>query len=262
MARHAAAARRACAMVGVTLQRRCLARMAVQALPVVEPALERCTVQVTIALGVRVVAVHTRHRPVQVAVAGEMPLLVGEGAYAAVGEIQWVDEQRELQGEVARLQRSLDRVALEADLQRLVLRQGRERWHADVDAGADSARAGELDMAPPRPMAGLAIDGERREPGLVPPAARVERDLDLTAVALLAALETLGAAEDAIGRPVRAVSQRHRLRDRDGAAVRAAERVTEPPLLGSRVIEGQEPHGAVREAAEERLRPAARHEPA
>ena len=105
-------------------------------------------------------------------------------------------------------------MTLEADLERLILRQGRERAHANVDGGPDAAGAREVHVAAAGPVAGLAVDGERGELRLVPPSDRVERDADLAAVALLTALEALGAAEDAIGRPVSAVRQRNRRSDR------------------------------------------------
>jgi hypothetical protein len=87
-------------MTCVTLERLGLAGMAIQALPVVEPAGKRGSVDVTITLAVRFVTVHTGHRSIEIAVAGEVSFLVCEYARAAVGEIDRVQQLRKLEREM------------------------------------------------------------------------------------------------------------------------------------------------------------------
>src|SRR5207302_8087725 len=118
------------------------------------------------------------HGPVEVAIAGEMPFLVGGRPGTAVGKIDRVEKRRELErevlvqgsaGQVSRLKRGFHRVALEAHPQRLVLGECRQRPHADVRLVTDLSGAGELDVASAWPVTRLAIHGEGGEPGLVAP---------------------------------------------------------------------------------------------
>ena len=96
----------------------------------------------------------------------------------------------------------------------------------------------------------------------VAPRARIEGDVDLTPVALLAALEPLRASENPRRRPIAAVRQGDVWSDGDGQTVGPAERVAEPAIRPLRVIEGQESKGPIGKLCEERLRAAAGHKAA
>src|SRR5439155_11908932 len=109
-----------------------LAWMTIEALSVVEATGQRGAVDVPVVLGVGVVAVHAGHGPVEVAVAGEVPFLVGEPTRATVGKIDRVEEGRQLEGkvllqvspgQVSRLKRGFHGVTLETNTQRLVFGQ-------------------------------------------------------------------------------------------------------------------------------------------
>ena len=161
VARDAAAGRRRDAMMRMALERLRFARMAIQTLSVIKPALERGTAYVAVTLAVRVMAVHTAQGPVQITVAGEVTFLVRELPGPAVREVEGIEEERQgeremlLQrrsGQVPRLQRSLHGVALEANLQRLILGEGTERPHADVGS-PHFARSGKVGVSPPGTMA-------------------------------------------------------------------------------------------------------------
>src|SRR5205085_10939788 len=101
---------------------------------------------------------------------------------------------------------------------------------------------------------------QRCVPRLVASRVRVELDLYLAPVALLAVHEPIRVAEHATGRPVVAVSERELRRDRRPSAIDATDRAAEPLAPALRVIERQESKRPVGEMAEVRLRAAALHQ--
>src|SRR6267143_1810276 len=96
-----------------------------------------------------------------------------------------------LAGQVLRLQRRLNGMALKADLQGPVLGEGRQRPHADVGLGGDLSRARQRDVVPAGAVTRFAVDGQCREAGVVTSRGRIKNDVDLAAVALLATLVAL-----------------------------------------------------------------------
>src|SRR6266699_4191130 len=91
-----------------------------------------------------------------------------------------------LAGQVAGLEHVLERVALEANLERRILVERGERTHGDIGGPADLSRAHELDVPPAGAVARLAVDAQRGESRGVAPLGGVERRHDLAAVARLA----------------------------------------------------------------------------
>jgi hypothetical protein len=136
-----------------------LAGMTIQALSIAEATDQRLPPDVSITLTVRIVAIHAGHRPVQIAVAVEMLLLIGEHADTTIREVRAIAEQKHQIAEVVlqrfaryvtRLQLGLDRVALEADLERSVLVEGGQGLDADVCDGIDRIGIRDLDVSAAR----------------------------------------------------------------------------------------------------------------
>src|ERR1700688_206858 len=118
----------------------------------------------------------------------------------------------------------------------------------------------ELDVAPPRAVTGFAVDGKRRVARHVVLRAGIELELDLAPVTLLTALEPLVASQNPSRGPIAARREGEGRADGDEAAVEAAGRVAEPPVVGAREVKREEPGRSVRELGKKGLRSAPCHE--
>jgi hypothetical protein len=176
----------------VPLWRLGLAGMASRALTVIEAVGQRIPDNIPVSLAVGIVATHTCHGSVEIAIAEQMSLLIRKRLYTAIGMKLGVSQQRKLQRVVllkrcarreTRLQHILNGVALKTNEKRFVLRQGRERSQPDVSR--QTSAPCKLDMALSGTMAGLAIDGKRRNKRLVLSSMLVISQGNLTSVALL-----------------------------------------------------------------------------
>ena len=153
-------------------------------------------------------------------------------------------------------------MTLEADLERFVLGETGERPHSDVGLPAQLSVARLLHVPSTGPVTRLAIDRVAHEAGVVAKSGRVEADLDLTAVALLASGEPLVRAEHSNRRPIAAIGERNVGRDRNPPLIRSSSAIAEPQVLLADEFERQEPEGPVGEVCEEPLSTASDHVPA
>ena len=121
--RDALAARRSDTVIGVRRDIDRFARVARRALLVGEPPRQRLAVDVAVPLAMRIVASHAVQGPVEVAIAGQVIHLIGEGPHPQVGEKRFITDERRQQRivtlqilarQVSGRDNALQRVALEA----------------------------------------------------------------------------------------------------------------------------------------------------
>ena len=264
--RDAAAARRFGRVKGVRHRIVGLGGVTGRALAVVGLARQRRAVDVPIPQAVRLVAADAGHAAIDIARRRQMRGLVRERPDAAVRQVGIVAQDGKLQGMVVRERRPrqvtllhhvLERVAGEADLQRLLDAVGYPAGQGDV-AIAGRTRGHHLGVPLRRAVAGLAVDVQRR-PARGHALARLEVRRDLAAVAGLAVREARMRAENPHGRPVSAVRQGHVGRNRRPRAIGARVGVAEPGVQLPGVVEGQEANRPVGHSRHESLRAAAQH---
>ncbi len=224
----------------------CLARMATRALSIVEPVRQRGAPHITVILAVGIVAVGACHGPVEIADAVPVITLIRERSdppvrkerlFSELGKSQRVLLLERLAGQVSGFEDVFERVTLEADLDRFVLGETGERMHSDVGFAAQLSVLRLLHVPSTGPVTRLTVDRVAHEAGVVAKSGRVETELDLTSVALLAVGEPLVRAERSNRRPIATIGDRNVGRDRNPPLIRSSSATAEPQVLLADEIE-------------------------
>src|ERR1043166_8996974 len=169
--------------------------MATGALPVIKTARQGITDRIAIVLTVRLMAIDAGHGAIQVTIAIEISRLIPESFDTSVrcktlleyGQLQRKIIFQPRTRQIRFLPNGVFRgMTLKADVEGLILAQGRECFHPDIGRFFKTRFAYDLDMTPARPVTGFTIDLQGLEASIESAVGFVIGHRNLAAVTILA----------------------------------------------------------------------------